>query len=304
LSATATNQDADTTRIEGTLTTNDGTAVPDQPVTISLADDTATATTTADGDYSASITQPPAEATATVSYANPDSNLEASETTVTVSPSTSGGAGSDNPTGLISTITAFISDNALVATAVSLASLASVVGAVVALRRRPWKSQSNEDDETTATAAAVDENDREDEPLEDTEAASTEQLPASPEMQALSEAETALETEPARAAQFAYLAVRAAVDDGIDPAQTHWELYNDLSDDEDNNRANTLRTVVEAFEMATFAPDGIDRTTATNAVAAANEWCSRADTPAAGQPVASDGGDGNSDDNDTPTADE
>lgn len=73
-----------------------------------------------------------------------------------------------------------------------------------------------------------------------------------------------------RAVRVAYAAVHEDFSDEA-PAEslTHWELYRELRDEVENERAAALRRLVELYERSVFGPGAVAASTATEAVSAA-----------------------------------
>ncbi|ELY34003.1 carboxypeptidase-like regulatory domain-containing protein [Halalkalicoccus jeotgali] len=73
-----------------------------------------------------------------------------------------------------------------------------------------------------------------------------------------------------RAITLAYTAVRNHLRANAAPGWTHWEFYNETASDLDDAQRNTLLSITEQFERATFASDSIPDNAASSVITAAN----------------------------------
>lgn len=250
LNVSATTVD-DGVRISGALLASDAGPAADRPVEITVGEETRTATTDDAGNYAVVVEPADEEREVTASYDEPRTNLGPSEATTTAPPQEDGGGAGGGPVGGADPITDLLRAYPGVAVA-ALGVVIFAAGAALAWWRR-------RDDESAASPEA---------PVAGADAGAAGGA-AGPDVAAsrshLQRARELLATSPDDAVRAGYVAVRAGLG-GDDPVRTHWEFYTDRTGDLPEDRASALRSVTEAFERATFAPGGVDRTAAAAAI--------------------------------------
>lgn len=85
--------------------------------------------------------------------------------------------------------------------------------------------------------------------------------------------------ETDHAIALAYTAVRNHLGTNAVPGWTHWEFYNQAAEDLDDAQRNTLLSITEQFERATFASESIPDNVAANVITAANQLIGRTRPP-------------------------
>ena len=102
-----------------------------------------------------------------------------------------------------------------------------------------------------------------------------------PSMSPFDRAQTALSAgQPDDAVRIAYAAMRSRLQPPeAETEATHWEFYRHWQENATVDRTQ-LRTVTEAYETATFAPDSVPSDTAADAVTASDELAGQHDRTA------------------------
>ncbi|WP_340099011.1 DUF4129 domain-containing protein [Salinibaculum salinum] len=262
-------QDDDSVRVSGRLTTQGGTPVANQQITLAVGDERlGIVQTGASGQFNETVSIPQAirsnteadTATLVASYATTETNLESAQATTAiriVPLQTGGDSGNNGLSGLWAILANPIS------WAVGLVALAIAGVALVRARR----DSDTDDGQSSGDEPTVVEGGQ-DEPAP--APGTTEQL--------LSTARDRLEAGNLdTAVETAYAAVRSQSSAVIDipPGQTHWEWYAAWNTADLNSETlDALRELTELYEQAAFAPDSIDDERARRALAHANEFLS------------------------------
>ncbi|KAB1189224.1 DUF4129 domain-containing protein [Haloferax sp. MBLA0077] len=246
LDATAQTSEGQTVVVEGALTTEDGDAVSDQPLTVRVGTRTVETTTGASGAYRTTIERPAdvstENATVTVVFDGDDTNLESTSTTVAVQHSTAGGA-SGNGTAEEGSLPFALLDALWVVAGAGLVGLATVV----LLRRRT--------DDTTEVVET-------DSPSPSDEGVDTETPPSTESIatNALTSARELLSAgNPNDAVVVAYTGMRhslASVAD-IDDSATHWE-FSEQCAEAGVGDADALTTLTAGYETAAYSGRTVD----------------------------------------------
>jgi hypothetical protein len=262
-------QDDELLRVSGRLTTEDGTPVPNQQVTLAVGGDSlGSIQTDASGQFNETVPIPTAvrsntatdTATLVASYAGTETSLEATRATTAIQivPLQTGGEGGTNGRSVLSTILTN--------------PLSWVLGpgvlAVVGVGLLRFRRDSDTDDGQQSAGEPSGSEGEQDEPA-----------PAlRPTEQLLSTARDRLEAgQLDTAVEAAYAAVRghSAAAAEVPPGQTHWEWYAALDTSDLNGETRDgLRELTELYEQAAFAPDSVNDDRARRALAYADEFLS------------------------------
>ncbi|WP_435196330.1 DUF4129 domain-containing protein [Natronomonas sp. EA1] len=248
---TVATQVGDTLDVTGRLETADGLSLSGQPVTVQVnGSRVATVRTNATGAYAASVPVPNASVAQVTAVYSGGGNLNGSEASTRLRIPARGddasdfpvlgrnGEGSNTPSVLV-----------LVGSLIVLA--LGGVGLFLA-----WGRVSA--DEGPISSAV-------EEPQSDSPDGAME-TPADP-FEPLTEPRSILEDDPTAAVERAYAAVRQRVGDASLESATHWEFYRAVEPTVSD--ADALDRLTRAYEAAAFSPEGIDATTAAEAIDAA-----------------------------------
>ncbi|MFC5973399.1 DUF4129 domain-containing protein [Halomarina salina] len=252
LTANASSIDDGPIRVSGTLQTEAGTAVANQPITVSIGGQTLdTVQTKGEGRYTARID--PAELgdangsmTINVAYRGEGTNLEASRanaTTVLAGVNSGGGEPAD--------------EWSLFGTDMRIALLIGllVLGLLAALGIRYWSGRegSEPDDSPPAVGDAPTSAVQRVEPTSSVSLST--RLESAREQLAAGDIDASVVTlYTAMRAQFGQQGVRRGL--------THWEFYNASADDLESEERSFLERLTSAYEQAVFSPLGVSEETA------------------------------------------
>lgn len=267
LTLTGETQDDDSLRVAGRLTTQDGTPVANQRVTLAIGGDSlGSVQTGASGQFNETMSIPSAvrsnteadTATLVASYAGTDTNLDPTQATAAIQlvPLQTG---ADSGTNERSTLQAILANPLSWALGIGVLIVAGV--ALLRLRR-----DNNTDDDQQGSSDPTSVDDGQDGPPPT----------PGPTEQLLSTARTRLEAGNLDAAvETAYAAVRNQSSTAADvpPGQTHWEWYAALDTPDLNDETrDALRELTELYEQAAFAPETVDDDRARRALTHADEF--------------------------------
>jgi hypothetical protein len=242
-------------RITGNLTASNTDTIGERPLTISVGGDVYNATTNVDGEYALTVAASEGQHDIVVRYDEAETNLQPATADALVeldNPPADGAT--DTLDANTETLSSFIRNSPVLA---GIAGLLVLVSAVIGLF--VWRSRR---------AGFIDTSDDPDETIVD-EGVATEAAEGDQSTALLDAAREQLDGSPKDAVQAAYAMARARLGDSSTEstvARTHWEFYHSISGDLDDERAAALRSVTEAFEQATFAPEGIDASEAAAAL--------------------------------------
>jgi hypothetical protein len=259
-------------RVQGTLTTANGTAVAGQPVTLSINDtERQTTDTTENGTFTATLSERDRDALAggtalVAAFDGAETNL-ASTTTTTV-PFPAAATQQSLPAAIAAGLQAY-RWQALTVTSI-LSGIVGLAGWSVLVRgrsirtlpliRRFYADDADEPTVSTPTASP--------EPT-----ATASQSSAAAAVTLVDDAAAIYADDPTAATRMAYTALRTAISgDATAPAegaQTHWEFYRAHRDASTNPDA--FKTLTEAFERARFADADLTPDEAETAVTAARQ---------------------------------
>lgn len=238
---------ADDIRVKGQLTVDNATEVGERPLTISVDGKEYSTTTNVNGRYALTINASDDQHNIVVRYDEPYTNLRAATADTSLDPKAGFTKEAIGTTaGIKDALVSFVRDSPV---------LAGLVGLVLMVNAIIWPLvwRARRTDDTTETDGT--------EEGEPEQAALSEATEQDRSHALLAAARDHLDKSPKDAVQASYAAVRTGLADSSDDtagAKTHWEFYHSVTDGLDGERASALRSVTEAFERATFAPDGID----------------------------------------------
>jgi phosphatidate phosphatase APP1 len=242
--------DSDGIQVTGRLTAENADEVGERPLTVRVNGEEYSTTTTVNGGYTLNVNASEGPHDIAVRYDEPGTNLQPATAETSLEP--------DEP--LLETVLGTIGSltDAVVSFVRSSPVIAGIAGVALTVNAIIWPLVWRSRRESTKDPDDVDEA-----PVDETAESTTTDLNRSRAM--LDAARGQLEQSPTDAVQAGYAAVRAGLDGSSNDtagARTHWEFYHSVSDELDGDRASALRSVTEAFEQATFAPDGIDSSSA------------------------------------------
>ena len=286
LSLNATADEGENVTVTGELTVDEGAVLASREVAIAVGGtEVERVVTDGDGRYRETIAVPSEvergePVTVTASFNGAGTNLEDSSATetVTLSQPSGGGIGgavtgsssvSENSTLIALLVGVFIVVGALlVATRRSVRTWGRRLGSRVGLIAGPAAEAAPDSPTAGGAAAAAD--------------ASTDASgETAPSMSPFDCAQTALSAgQPDDAVRIAYAAMRSRLQPPeAETEATHWEFYRHWQENATVDRTQ-LRTVTEAYETATFAPDSVPSDTAADAVTASDELAGQHDRTA------------------------
>ena len=279
--------------ISGQLTTEFlSTPVAGETITVSIGNENWTATTDEDGEFEIALENPGNYEEALVSYEDPGTNL-GNVSVVLPNPTSSGVIVSTFST-IVETGSEVFERLFALDRSILLGGAIAISGGIllllivfrrvtspspesnIAFRALPTVLLTRTRLLSSSTAATASTNtgssdatlpetmtetvtEKTDEPNTEPETTSEREKPA-----LLSEARKEIENSPSRAVQMSYAAIRAEF--GIADSKTHREAFDEIRELLTKNKQDALQHVTESFERATFTEEGIDRSTASEAI--------------------------------------
>jgi hypothetical protein len=243
--------DSDGIRVTGQLNVENAGEVGERPLAISVDGEEYSTTTNVDGGYALTVNASEGRHDIVVRYDEAETNLQPATAETSIEPKESFTEEAVDATGgVVDALVSFIQNSPVLA---GIGGLALAVNAII--WPLVWRSRR--------TDASKEMEGTDEEPPE--EAAVSEATERDQSQALLDAARNQLDQSPKDAVQAGYAAVRTGLSGSSEDAvgaRTHWEFYHSVSNELDTDRASALRTVTEAFEQATFAPEGIDSSSA------------------------------------------